>query len=67
MNVQTQLQPATDTRKLIPIKEATHMLGMKDVRVTKRLIHEGRLKAKVIGRNILITSRSLNEFTDYKC
>lgn len=42
------------------------MLGMKDVRVTKRLIHEGRLKAKVIGRNILITSRSLNEFTDYK-
>lgn len=54
----------TDVRKLIPIKEATLMLGMHDVRVTKELIRQGRLKARTIGRNVLVTARSLDEFVN---
>ena len=51
----------TDIRKLIPIKEATLMIGMHDVRVTKELIKQGRLRARVIGRNVLVTARSIDE------
>lgn len=54
----------TDIRKLIPLKEATLMIGMHDVRVTKELIKQGRLRARVIGRNVLVTARSIDEFVN---
>lgn len=40
------------------------MIGMHDVRVTKELIKQGRLRARVIGRNVLVTARSIDEFVN---
>lgn len=49
-------------RRLEPLGEATRSLGLKDPRVTMRLIREGRLKAVKIGNRIFVSSRSLDEF-----
>ncbi|OZG61652.1 hypothetical protein BMYO_0166 [Bifidobacterium myosotis] len=52
----------TSLKRLEPLKSATESLGLKDTRVTMRLVREGKLKAVKIGTRVLITSKSLNEF-----
>lgn len=63
MEANTQHTPLeSDTRRYIPILEATHILGWKDVRVTKRLIREGVLKARTVGRNTYVSRQSILDF-----
>lgn len=54
----------TDNRKLIPLREATHMLGLKDPRTTKKLVREGRLVARRLGDRIMIDVRSIRRLCD---
>lgn len=49
-------------RLLEPLKDATAKLGLKDTRVTMRLVREGRLVARTIGRRVFITTASLEKF-----
>ena len=51
------------TRRLEPLQAATESLGLKDTRVTMRLVREGKLKALKIGNRVMITTASLNAFT----
>lgn len=51
-------------RRLESLKSATESLGFRDTRVTMRLVREGRLKAITIGRRVMITTKSLNEFVE---
>ena len=46
----------------VSLKQATHLLGVKDTRVTKRLILNGDLQAKTIGRRVMVSSASLAKF-----
>lgn len=46
----------------IPLKTATRLLGLKDTRVTKRLILNGDLQAKTVGRRVLVSTASLAKF-----
>lgn len=52
----------TSMSRLEPLPKATHSLGLKDSRVTLRLVREGKLRALKIGNRIYITTKSLNEF-----
>lgn len=52
----------TSLRRLEPLKAATESLGFKDERVTMRLVREGKLKAVVVGKRVMITTKSLDEF-----
>lgn len=52
----------TSLNRLEPLAEATHSLGLKDTRVTMRLVREGKLRAFKISTRIYITTKSLNEF-----
>lgn len=61
----TLIQPATghtSVKRLEPLLDATASLGLKDKRVTLRLVREGKLRAVTIGRRVFITTKSLNEF-----
>lgn len=51
-----------DRRLLIPLREATYLIGCKDTRVTSRLIAEGKLKAKNQGKRVYIKASSLREY-----
>lgn len=57
MRSQNSVQPL-----LIPLRDATGQLGFSDTRVTKRLVLEGKLDARTIGRRIMITADSLYKF-----
>ncbi|MBW3078579.1 helix-turn-helix domain-containing protein [Bifidobacterium simiiventris] len=52
----------TNMKRLESLKDATHSLGLRDTRVTMRLVREGKLKAIQIGNRIMITTASLNKF-----
>ncbi|MBT1178611.1 helix-turn-helix domain-containing protein [Bifidobacterium vespertilionis] len=52
----------TATKGLQALKAATEWLDLKDTRVTKRLVRDGKLKAIKIGNRIYITTESLNAF-----
>lgn len=54
----------TETRKLIPLREATHMLGLKDPRTTKKLVRDGRLVARRLGDRIMIEVKSIQRLCD---
>lgn len=47
---------------LLSLKETTSLLGLRDTRVTMRLVRDGKLKAIKIGRRIFITTQSLEKF-----
>lgn len=57
-------QSTTDHRKLIPLREATHLLGLKDPRTTKKLVREGRLVARRLGDRIMIEAKSIQRLCD---
>lgn len=57
-------QSTTDHRKLIPLREATQLLGLKDPRTTKKLVREGRLVARRLGDRIMIDARSIQHLCD---
>ncbi|MBW3089591.1 helix-turn-helix domain-containing protein [Bifidobacterium miconisargentati] len=52
----------TSIKRLEPLKAATESLGLKDERVTMRLVREGKLKAVRVGNRVLITTKSLDAF-----
>lgn len=58
----TAANHGTSLRRLEPLKAATESLGFKDERVTMRLVREGKLKAVVVGKRVMITTKSLDEF-----
>lgn len=51
-------------RGLVPLSEATRYIGMRDSRVTMRLVREGKLRAIQLGRRVMITSSSLRDFVE---
>ncbi|PLS32103.1 hypothetical protein Uis1B_0196 [Bifidobacterium margollesii] len=53
---------STNMRRLEPLKAATESLGFHDTRVTMRLVREGKLKAVQIGKRVMISTKSLNDF-----
>ncbi|KAB5608076.1 hypothetical protein EHS19_02425 [Bifidobacterium jacchi] len=52
----------TSRSRLESLKTATESLGFKDERVTMRLVREGKLKAVMVGRRVMITTKSLDAF-----
>ena len=62
MNTITSTTTNAAGRRLEPLREATTSLGLKDTRVTMRLVREGRLKAVKIGSRVMITAASLDAF-----
>ena len=46
----------------VSISEATHMLGFKDKRVIERLIRNGEIKARKVGRVWRVNLKSLYEY-----
>lgn len=68
LNTNTAAEPAMtvnpfEGRGLVPLREATTWLGMRDSRVTMRLVREGQLKARKLGNRVMITSKSLRDYT----
>ena len=63
MNTITSTTTNAAGRRLEPLQAATESLGLKDTRVTMRLVREGKLKALKIGNRVMITTESLNAFT----
>lgn len=63
-NAETAPSHGIEGRGLVPLREATAYLGLHDTRVTMRLVREGRLKARRIGRRTMLTARSLREFVE---
>ena len=61
MSTQTKT-PQTLDRGLLTLKDATTWLSLKDDRVVMRLVREGKLTARRVGRRVFITSKSLEEF-----
>ena len=57
-----KITTSVNNRLLVPLKEATARLGLKDTRVIMRLVREGKLTARTIGRRIFITTASLEKF-----
>lgn len=49
-------------RGLLTLKEATAWLALKDERVVMRMVREGQLSARRIGRRVFITTASLEKF-----
>ena len=65
MNASTGiLETPAPRRRLEPLAAATASLGLKDTRVTMRLVREGRLKAVTIGRRVFITTASLDRLAN---
>lgn len=48
----------------VSVPEATHMLGFKDTRVVDRLIRNGEIKARKVGRVWRVNLKSLYEYID---
>lgn len=48
--------------KAVNLTEATRMLGLKDTRVTCRLIDDRTIRARHAGRAILVSVQSINEW-----
>lgn len=55
---ETKRQPI----KAVNLREATRMLGLKDTRVTRRLIQDKTLRARHAGRALLVSVQSINEW-----
>lgn len=52
-----------DRRRLLTLRDATASLGLRDKKVTMRLVKAGKLRALNIGQRIYITTASLDAFT----
>ena len=54
----------TQTRrvKAVNLTEATRMLGLKDTRVTRRLIENNAIRGRHAGRALLVSVRSIEQW-----
>mgnify|MGYP003525476916 CR=1 FL=1 len=57
---------AANDRVSVTVTEATHMLGLKDTRITKRLIAAGDIRARKVrdGNTWLVSVKSLEDYID---
>lgn len=51
-----------ESQRLVSVRHAADLMDMKDTRVIMRLVREGRLRARKIGRRNYIVVSSLNDF-----
>lgn len=48
----------------VSVPEATRLLGFKDTKTTYKLIHEGKVRARKVGRIFLVSYSSLKSFIE---
>lgn len=51
-----------NNKALVTVRHAADLMDVKDTRIIMRLVREGRLRARKIGRRNFIVMSSLNDF-----
>lgn len=58
------IRPVVNDPISVTVAEATGLLGFKDAKSTYQLIHEGKIKARKIGRIYLVSYTSLKKLIE---